>query len=97
MVGLRDSIYGTRCVVDSRLQGFVIKRAKARRDLDLELDYVRPMLEVSPEDAKEVAAKVDNSMTELETHVRTFKVVHDECVKKIKNMWLGMIKKEVPP
>ena len=68
-----NSIHGIRCVVDSRLQGFVIKRGKTRKYMDLELDFMRSMLEVSPEDAKEVAKKVNNTMRELETHVRTFK------------------------
>ena len=38
------------------------KRAKAIWDMDLELEYVKYMLKISPEDAKEIALRIDNSI-----------------------------------
>ena len=52
--------------------------------MDLELEYVTYMLKVSPENAKEIPLQVNNSIIELEYHVKTFKAAHDEQVKKIK-------------
>ena len=51
----------------------IYKRAKARHDVDLELEYVTPLLKVSPEDAKDAASSVNNFMERVGSHTKIFK------------------------
>ena len=47
---IQDSIYKINC--DPGLKNLICKGAKAKHDLDLELEYVTPLLEVSPQNPK---------------------------------------------
>ena len=44
------------------LQGLTKKRANAKREVDLELEDVTPLLQVSPEDANNIASMVNDSI-----------------------------------
>ena len=46
-------------------------------------------MEFKATDAKKVAVRVDNSMAGLEFRVTTFKVAHEEYLKKIKDYVVG--------
>ena len=87
MAQLLDSIRKRAKVnykVDLELQNLIYIIASADCDKDSELNYMTSLLEVSPGDAREIVLRVDNSIIELEYHVKTFKAAHDEYVKKIK-------------
>ena len=48
-----------------------------------------PLLEVSPEDAKDAALRVNNSVKRAESLVKVFKAAYDEYVEKIKKYTTG--------
>ena len=57
--------------------------------MDLELEYVKYMLKISPEDAKEIASRVNNFIIEQESNIKIFKAAHDEYVENIKKYTTG--------
>ena len=48
--------------------------------MDLELECVTLLLKVGPEDAKDVASRVNDSIKNVESHIKIFKAVHKEYV-----------------
>ena len=44
MAEIQDSIYNINCDVDPELQNLIYKRAKAKRNVNLELEYMAPLL-----------------------------------------------------
>ena len=62
MAKIQDSIYNINCDVDPGLQNLICKRAKAKREMDMKLVYVTPLLKLDPGDTKDVALSVINSI-----------------------------------
>ena len=78
MVKLQDS-----SVVDPEMEKLIYKRAKAKHNVDIELEYVTPLLKVSPEDDRDGASRGDNSFERVESLTKNFKAAHSEYVEKI--------------
>ena len=71
MAKFQDSV----CVgahADDDIMGLMRRRADAKQEVDLELEFVDPLLEVSPEDANKVASRVDISIKRVESFIKIF-------------------------
>ena len=73
----------------AELQDLTRKRANAKRDVDLELGFVAPLLKVSPDDANDQASRINDSMKKVESLVKVFKAAHKAYVEKIKENATG--------
>ena len=78
MAKTQYSIYNISCDVDHGQQNLICKRAKAKREMDMKLVYVTPLLKLDPGDTKDVALRVINSIKMVESHIKTIKRVHRE-------------------
>ena len=85
MAKLKYLSHNVSCVVDPKL--LIYKWAKAKQNVDLELQYETSLLKVDPEDTKE-EAWIDNLVSRPESQVKIFKAVHFEYVEKIKSTQL---------
>ena len=81
---LKDPISNINYVVDPEQQNLIYERAKAKNEVDLELEYVTPLLKLDPKYANNVASRANNSIKNVKSNVKIFKAVHGEYIKKIK-------------
>ena len=79
MAKLEDSNYNINHVVDPELQELIYKRAKAKCNVDLELEYITPLLKVGPENADSLVFRIHNSIKEVESHTENFKLSQRVC------------------
>ena len=92
MAKLQDSIRKKASMshdVDLKLQDLIYKVAIAECNVDSELKYVGPLLKVGPEDAKDVALRVNNSIKRVKFYIKIFKSAHANFVEKIKEYDTG--------
>ena len=75
--------YHINCIVDPKLQELFYRRAQAKYILDMELEYITPLLSVGPDKTDSLALRIDNYIMELESHMETFKLAHREYVERI--------------
>ena len=69
--------------------------ANAKWEVDLEHEYMDPLPEVSPEDANDIASRVNDSIKRLESHIKIFRIAHESYIQKVKeyptrgrNIWM---------
>ena len=70
-------------VVDPGLKKLYYNRAKAKCKVDLELEYKTPLLNAGPKNADSLAFSIDNSIKEVESHMKNFKIAHREYFERI--------------
>ena len=73
----RDSKYNIGYVVDPELHRLFYKRARAKYRVDLELEYITPLLNAGPEHADSLSIK------EVESHMKDFKLAHRGYMERI--------------
>ena len=73
----------------AELQDLTRKRANAKRDVDLELEFVAPLLKTNPDGANDVASRINDSMKKVESLVKVFKAAHKAYVDNIKENATG--------
>ena len=83
MAKFQSPNYNFNCVVDPELWRLLHKRTQAKFKVDIELEYVIPLLATDPENADRFAVKVENSIKEIEAYMKDFKLAHKECVEEI--------------
>ena len=88
MTKLQDSAHSKQ-EVDLGLRDLYMERAIAKWEVILELEYVTPLLEVSSEEANNVAIKVSDSIKEVESYVKYFRLAHEIYMQKIKEYATG--------
>ena len=57
--------FNINCIVDPELQELFYKRAKAKYNVDMELEYITPLLSVGPEKADSLSSRIDDSIMEV--------------------------------
>ena len=66
------------------VQDHTRKRANTKHNVDLKLEFVTPLLEVSPEDANDVASRVNDSIKRVESHIKIFRTEQENYIQKVK-------------
>ena len=81
---LQVSNYNINHVLDPELQKLFYKRAKAKFNVDLELEYIALLLNSGPENADSLVFRIKNSIKEMESHIEDFMLAHREYVERIR-------------
>ena len=71
------------------LQDLIRRRAIPKHEVDLELEYITPLLEACLEEANDVATRVNNSLKRVESHIKSFKWFIRTMSKRLKSTQLG--------
>ena len=82
MAKFQSPNYNINCVVDPVLRRLLNKKAKAKYKVDLEVEYINPLLAAGPEDANSLAIEVKYCIKEIESLMRDFNLVHRERIKR---------------
>ena len=72
---LRGYDHNINYVMNSKLQRLLYRRARVKYRLDLEIEYIIPLLAAGPKKADCLAFKINNSIKEVESHMKDFKLV----------------------
>ena len=78
-----------RKTILAELQDLVRKRTNDKREVDLELKYVTPLLKVSPEEANDIALRVNYTIKRVLSLIKSFRSAHKNFVEKIKEVTTG--------
>ena len=70
----------TNHVVDPELQRLFDKRAKSKDQVDVDIQFITPMLVAGLEDS---AGLVDHAIEAMETHMEDLKLAHRKYIKNI--------------
>ena len=62
---------------------------KYKRDIDLEVEVITPLIKVVPEAAKDIALKVNQYHRKLESYLKTLKSAHEDYIEKIERYAIG--------
>ena len=78
--GYDDSI---GCVMDPEFQRLFDRRARAKYGVDLEIEYVTPLIVASSKKALGLASRIDDSIEEMQSHLEDLELAHREYIKRI--------------
>ena len=70
-------------VMDSELQWLFYRRARAMYGVDLEIEYVTPLIVASSKKALGLASRIDDSIEEMQSHLEDLELAHREYIKRI--------------
>ena len=71
------------CIIDTELWRLFYKSVRAKYKVDLDIEYVTPLLMAGHERTDGLVSRIDDSMEEVESQMEDFKLAHREYIMKI--------------
>ena len=73
----------TNHIVDPELQRLFYRRARAKYGVDLEIEYVTPLIVAGYMKALGLVSRIDDSIKEMQSHLEDLELAHREYIKRI--------------
>ena len=69
--------------MDPEFQRLFYRRARAMYGVDLEIEYVTPLIVASSKKTLGLASRIDDSIEEMQSHLEDLELAHREYIKRI--------------